>query len=93
MNKVLLIVMIVYIVLFIVDTVTNIKRTKAYNEMEKTNLEFNDLLMRQNRFLIEQSELLRKYMSKTGARRTTLDGALSELLRKYMSKTGEVDDE
>lgn len=66
MNKVLLIVMIVYIVLFIVDTVTNIKRIKAYNEMEKTNLEFNDLLMRQNRFLIEQSELLRKYMSKTG---------------------------
>ena len=66
MNKVLLIVMIVYIVLFIVDTVTNIKRIKAYNKMEKTNLEFNDLLMRQNRFLIEQNELLRKYMSKTG---------------------------
>lgn len=66
MNKVLLIVMIVYIVLFIVDTVTNIKRTKAYNEMEKTNLEFNDLLMRQNMFLIEQSELLRKCMGKTG---------------------------
>lgn len=66
MNKVLLIVMIVYIVLFIVDTVTNIKRTKAYNEMEKTNLELNDLLMRQNRFLIEQIELLRKCMSKTG---------------------------
>ena len=66
MNKVLLIVMIVYIVFFIVDTVTNIKRTKAYNEMEKTNLEFNDLLMRQNRFLIEQNELLRKCMGKTG---------------------------
>ena len=66
MNKVLLIVMIVYIVLFIVDTVTNIKRMKAYNEMEKTNLEFNDLLMRQNRFLIEQNELLRKCMGKTG---------------------------
>lgn len=66
MNKVLLIVMIVYIVFFITDTVTNIKRMKAYNEMEKTNLEFNDLLMRQNRFLIEQNELLRKYMSKTG---------------------------
>lgn len=66
MNKVLLIVMIVYIVFFIVDTVTNIKRIKAYNEMEKTNLEFNDLLMRQNRFLIEQNELLRKRMGKTG---------------------------
>lgn len=66
MNKVLLIVMIVYIVFFIVDTVTNIKRMKAYNEMEKTNLEFNDLLMRQNRFLIDQNELLRKCMSKTG---------------------------
>ena len=66
MNKVLLIVTIVYIVFFIVDTVTNIKRTKAYNEMEKTNLELNDLLMRQNRFLIEQIELLRKCMSKTG---------------------------
>lgn len=66
MNKVLLIVLIVYIVLFIVDTVTNIKRMKAYNEMEKTNLEFNDLLMRQNRFLIEQNELLRKCMGKTG---------------------------
>ena len=66
MDKVLLIVMIVYIVFFITDTVTNIKRMKAYNEMEKTNLEFNDLLMRQNRFLIEQSELLRKCMSKTG---------------------------
>nr|DAT09703.1 MAG TPA: hypothetical protein [Caudoviricetes sp.] len=34
--------------------------------MEKTNLEFNDLLMRQNRFLIEQNELLRKCMGKTG---------------------------
>ena len=66
MNKVLLIVMIVYIVFFITDTVTNIKRMKAYNEMEKTNLEFNDLLMRQNRFLIEQNELLRKCMGKTG---------------------------
>lgn len=66
MNKVLLIVLIVYIVFFIVDTVTNIKRIKAYNEMEKTNLEFNDLLMRQNRFLIEQNELLRKCMGKTG---------------------------
>ena len=66
MDKVLLIVMIVYIVFFITDTVTNIKRMKAYNEMEKTNLEFNELLMRQNMFLIEQSELLRKYMSKTG---------------------------
>lgn len=66
MNKVLLIVMIVYIVFFIADTVTNIKRMKAYNEMEKTNLEFNDLLMRQNRFLIEQNELLRKRMGKTG---------------------------
>ncbi len=66
MNKVLLIVMIVYIVFFVVDTVTNIKRMKAYNEMEKTNLELNDLLMRQNRFLIEQIELLRKCMSKTG---------------------------
>lgn len=66
MNKVLLIVMIVYIVFFIVDTVTNIKRIKAYNEMEKTNLEFNDLLMRQNRFLIEQNELLRKRMDKIG---------------------------
>lgn len=66
MDKVLLIVMIVYIVFFIVDTVTNIKRMKAYNEMEKTNLEFNDLLMRQNRFLIEQNELLRKCMGKTG---------------------------
>lgn len=66
MNKVLLIVMIVYIAFFIVDIVTNIKRMKAYNEMEKTNLEFNELLMRQNMFLIEQSELLRKYMSKTG---------------------------
>lgn len=66
MNKVLLIVMIVYIVFFIVDTVTNIKRIKAYNKMEKTNLEFNDLLMRQNRFLIEQNELLHKYISKTG---------------------------
>lgn len=66
MNKVLLIVMIVYIVFFIVNTVTNIKRMKAYNEMEKTNLEFNDLLMRQNRFLIEQNELLRKCMGKTG---------------------------
>ena len=66
MDKVLLIVMIVYIVFFITDTVTNIKRMKAYNEMEKTNLEFNDLLMRQNRFLIEQIELLRKCMSKTG---------------------------
>ena len=66
MNKVLLIVLIVYIVFFIVNTVTNIKRTKAYNEMEKTNLEFNDLLMRQNRFLIEQNELLRKCMGKTG---------------------------
>ena len=58
--------MIVYIVFFIADTVTNIKRMKAYNEMEKTNLEFNDLLMRQNRFLIEQNELLRKRMGKTG---------------------------
>lgn len=66
MDKVLLIVMIVYIVFFIVNTVTNIKRMKAYNEMEKTNLEFNDLLMRQNRFLIEQNELLRKCMGKTG---------------------------
>ena len=66
MNKVLLIVMIVYIVFFIADTVTNIKRMKAYNEMEKTNLEFNDLLMRQNRSLIEQNELLRKRMGKTG---------------------------
>lgn len=66
MNKVLLIVMIVYIVFFIVDIVANIKRMKAYNEMEKTNLEFNDLLMRQNRFLIEQNELLRKCMGKTG---------------------------
>ena len=66
MDKVLLIVMIVYIVFFITDTVTNIKRMKAYNEMEKTNLEFNDLLMRQNRFLIEQNELLRKCMGKTG---------------------------
>ena len=66
MNKVLLIVMIVYIVFFIVNTVTNIKRMKAYNEMEKTNLEFNDLLMRQNRFLIEQNELLRKRMDKIG---------------------------
>ena len=43
-----------------------LKRMKAYNEMEKTNLEFNDLLMRQNRFLIEQNELLRKRMGKTG---------------------------
>lgn len=42
------------------------KTMKAYNEMEKTNLELNDLLMRQNRFLIEQIELLRKCMSKTG---------------------------
>ena len=66
MNKVLLIVLIVYTVFFIVDTVTNIKRMKAYNEMEKTNLEFNDLLMRQNRFLIEQNELLRKRMDKIG---------------------------
>lgn len=66
MDKVLLIVMIVYIVFFITDTVTNIKRMKAYNEMEKANLEFNDLLMRQNRFLIEQNELLRKCMGKTG---------------------------
>ena len=66
MDKVLLIVMIVYIVFFITDPVTNIKRMKAYNEMEKTNLEFNDLLMRQNRFLIEQNELLRKCMGKTG---------------------------
>ena len=45
---------------------TNIKIIKAYNEREKTNLEFNYLLMRQNRFLIEQNELLRKCMGKTG---------------------------
>lgn len=66
MDKVLLIVLIVYTVFFIADTATNIKRTKAYNEMEKTNIEFNDLLMDQNRLLIEQNELLRECIDKTG---------------------------
>lgn len=66
MNKVLLIVMIVYIAFFIVDIVTNIKRMKAYSEMEKTNMEFNNLLISQNRLLTEQNELLRKCIGKTG---------------------------